>query len=51
MKAIKFLQAVLLMLLIAFAASSRKMEANSAKSQTNEEKAKMIFVKNKTLNF
>lgn len=49
MKAIKILQAVLLMILIAFAASSRTVKTNSVKQEVNEEKAKNIFVKNKAL--
>ncbi len=49
MKANKILQAVLLMILIAFAASSRSVKTNSVNQEVKDKNAKNIFVKNKAL--
>ena len=45
MKAIKILQAVLLMILLAFAASSRTLKTNSDKRQAIEETVKKDLCK------
>ncbi len=51
MKANKILQAVLLLMLLAFAASIRKIESNSINRNSNSEKAKTILVNKKAIKF